>query len=82
MTTNINNNSNNIYNDTSSVFYNYAIVKTLFDSKNKSIIENEITKLIFLQFDLIIANSSNNPTINAKAKLNNVITIFFKDVIN
>ena len=82
MTTNINNNNNNIYSDTSSVLYNYAITRTLFDSKNKNVIENEITKLIFLQFDLIIANSSNNPTINAKANLNNVITIFFKDVIN
>ena len=83
MAANINNNNNNsIYNDTSSVLYNYAIARTLFDSKNKSVIENEVTKLISLQFDLIVANSSNNPAISAKDRLNNVINIFFKDVIN
>ena len=84
MTTNINNSNskNYIYSDTSSVLYNYAIARTLFDSKNKSIIENEVTKLISLQFDLIVANNSNNPAISAKDNLNKVITIFFKDVIN
>ena len=88
MTSNINsNNSNNsinnsIYNDTSSVLYNYAIARTLFDGKNKSVIENEVTKLIYLQFDLIVANSINNPSISAKDNLDNVINIFFKDVIN
>lgn len=83
MATNIINNSNsNIYTDTSSVLYNYAIARTLFDSKNKNVIENEVTKLISLQFDLIVANSSNNPAISAKDNLNNVIAIFFKDVIN
>ena len=82
---NSNNNSNNkssVYNDTSSILYNYAIARTLFDGKNKSVIENEITKLLLLQFDLIVANSSNNPAITAKDNLDNVILIFFKDVIN
>jgi hypothetical protein len=89
MTSNININSNSnsnsnssIYNDTSSILYNYAITRTLFDSKNKNAIENEITKLLLLQFDLIVANSSNNPAITAKDNLDNVIRIFFKDVIN
>ena len=73
---------NSIYTDTSTILYNYAITRTLFDSKNKNAIEKEVTTLIFLQFDLIVANSSNNPAITAKDNLDNVISIFFKDVIN
>jgi hypothetical protein len=72
---------NSIYTDTSTILYNYAIARTLFDSKNKNVIENEVTKLISLQVDLIVANSSNNPAITAKDNLVNLVTIFFKDVI-
>lgn len=78
---NNNDNNNSLYANTSNILYNYAIVRTLFDSKNKNTIEQEVTKLIFLQFDLIIANN-NNPAITDKDKLNKVITIFFKDVVN
>ena len=41
--------------DTSSIGYNYSIMYSLFYSKNKNVIDKEVTKLINDQIDLMIA---------------------------
>ena len=72
---------NSIYGDTSSILYNYAIARTLFDSvKNKNAIENEVLSLLNLQIDLILA--FNNIVTTPKEQVIILSNIFFKDVIN
>jgi hypothetical protein len=72
---------NSIYGDTSSILYNYAIARTLFDSvKNKNAIENEVLSLLNLQIDLILAFNNNVTT--SKEQVRILSNIFFKDVIN
>lgn len=66
--------------DTSSITYNYGIVRGLYDSKNMKIIDNEITKLIYSQIDLVLTYY-NNP-VAAMEKLNLIKTVFFKDAVN
>lgn len=66
---------------TDSIGYNYAIARALFyTTYNKKRIEDEITKIIYLQIDLILAY--NNQITNAKEQLNKIIAIFFKDYVN
>ena len=66
---------------TDSIGYNYAIARALFDTTdNKKKIEYEITKIIYLQIELILAY--NNQITNAKEQLNKIIAIFFKDYVN
>jgi len=66
---------------TDSIGYNYAIARALFDTTyNKKKIEDEITKIIYLQIELILAY--NNQITNAKEQLNKIIAIFFKDYVN
>ena len=72
---------NSKYSDTSSILYNYAIARTLFDSvKNKNVIENEVLSLLNLQIDLILAFNNNVTTTKEQVRL--LSNIFFKDVIN
>ena len=72
---------NSLYSDTSSILYNYAIARTLFDSvKNKNVIENEVLSLLNLQIDLILAFNNNVTTTKEQVRL--LSNIFFKDVIN
>ena len=72
---------NSVYSDTSSILYNYAIARTLFDSvKNKNVIENEVLSLLNLQIDLILAFNNNVTTTKEQVRL--LSNIFFKDVIN
>jgi hypothetical protein len=66
---------------TDSIGYNYAIARALFDTtNNKKKIEYEITQIIYLQIELILAY--NNQITNAKEQLNKIIAIFFKDYVN
>tara|TARA_B110000858_G_scaffold39422_1_gene44757 strand:- start:2652 stop:4025 length:1374 start_codon:yes stop_codon:yes gene_type:complete len=60
--------------DTSSIGYNYSIMYSLFYSKNKNVIDKEVTKLINDQIDLMIAFKQND---SAVEQLKFIIDKFF-----
>lgn len=69
--------------DTSSIAYNYAIVKELFKSDNIISIDSEVTKLILLEIDLVKTHYlSKFPTSSNIDVLNHIIDVFFKNTIN
>ena len=66
--------------DTSTIAYNYAIAKKLYDSSNKFIIENEIEQLINKQIQFILKFTSNYNT--DKERFEKIKEVFFKNSIN
>ena len=60
--------------DTSSIGYNYSIMYSLFYSKNKNVIDKEVTKLINDQIDLMIAFKQND---SAVEQLKFIVDKFF-----
>jgi hypothetical protein len=74
------NKDTNVNTKTSLISYNYSIIRSLFNNtSNKNMIENEITKLIILQIDLIIAFYSKLQ--KDSEQLDKINSLLFKDSI-